>query len=399
MQPRIVITGAQVICAAGSTPEALAGGLSAELNIGRVKDFEFHSFDKEVPCYRVKDIDPVAILGKSGLRTKDWATKLLLCCVESGFGTWLQSLPEADRPGFCVGTAFGSVQSIGDFLSDSIVNGVNSVNPQAFANTVINSPTSNVNIRHTLRALSATISTGFTSSLDALLYAADQLRNGYLSRILAGGTEEVSYYELLGLQRSGALSRAGEIKPFGADADGYVMGEGCGMLLLESEAAAQARGATILAEVAGIASAFDPGRVKQTGELDRDVMRHVIQEACAQAGIGPGQLSFVAVNANGNPNIDKAESAILSELCPDVPVTAYKRSIGECYGASQAIMAVLALTDMRHQRISGAAGAYPLVPGAALVRETLQNRSSEYVCINGFSCDGQCGAIILRNRQ
>jgi len=394
----IVITGASALCAAGNSFEELGRNLPAFSRVDSKKTFGFHSFDTDIPCYAVAGLDPAAVLGKAGLRTKDWATKLLLCCVESGFGPMLMAIPEPQRPGLCVGTAFGSVQSIGDFLSDSIVNGVNSVNPQAFANTVINAPTSNANIRYVLRNLSTTVSTGFNASFDALLYACDHLRCGYLNAIIAGGIEEISYYGLLGLQRSGALSKSGTMMPLGIDADGTCAGEGCALFLLETKDAAGERGTTVLAEIAGIAGAFDPGPVKQSGNLSRDIVRFVIDDACRQAGIRPSQIGFVAAGANGNPKIDEAEASVLAEVCPGLPVTAYKRKIGECFGASTALSLACALADMRHDRISGIGAGYRAMSGIALVRDTMENRPSTYALVNAFSCDGQCGALIIKKR-
>ena len=145
------------------------------------------------------------------------------------------------------------VCSIGDFLSDSIVNGVNSVNPRAFANTVINSPTGNSNIRFDAKNLSATIATGFNSGIDALIYAFDYIQRGYIDRIVAGGLEEISYYSLLGLSRTGLISPSANIRPFAIDSDGIVVGEGCALFHLETEEAAKQRGAQIQAEIIGAA--------------------------------------------------------------------------------------------------------------------------------------------------
>ncbi len=393
---RIVITGYESISALANSAADLAKGLASQVPLSTYRSSPFHEFSEDVPCFRIKGLDPVATLGKVGLRTKDWATKLVLCCAEAGFGAALREMPEELRPGLCVGTAFGSVQSIGDFLSESIVHGVNSVNPQTFANTVINAPTSNVNIRLVQRALSATVSTGFNASLDAITYGADLIRRGYYDRMIVGGLEEVSYYALLGLQRTGALSPSGFMRPFGEMADGYLMGEGCALLMLERESAARERGAKPLVEIAGYASTFESSYGRSGGKLSSDSARESIRQACEMAGISPLQIGFIASGANGNRQFDTLEASLLSDLCPNVPITAYKSKIGECYGASTALSITCALSDLEQERITGV-GTYPVKAPRALVTSDVEGRTCQSVLLTSFTCDGYCGSIILRN--
>ena len=361
-----------------------------------VKDYEFHQFNKDIPVFLVHDFDPVAILGKKGLRTKDNSTKILLGTFESGFKTLMENSDDQNRPGICVGTAFGSIQSIGDFLSDSIVNGVNNVNPQAFANTVINSPTGNANIRYSSRNLSSTISTGFNSGMDAIIYAADYIRRGYINSIIAGGLEEVSYYSLLGLERTGILSQTGNTRAFAEDSDGVVMGEGCALFMVETEESALARGATILAEISGTGSAFDT-EAAQNGVSNGEAGSHAIKAACTEASIDPDAIDFVASGANGNVRSDRFESAaIKSVFSSEKPVTAYKMFTGECYGASGALNIMCALSDLKKGRISGTNSVYKAMNDIPLVFNTIQ-KESNFALVTSFSCDGNCSAVILKN--
>ncbi len=392
----IVITGIGTISSLGTDLDQVAAALGAPPQPATVQTFEFHSFDKPVPCYRLTGIDPVTILGKKGLRNKDDATKLLLCAAELGFKTLMEECPEDARPGLCVGTAFGSVQSIGDFLSDSIVNGVNAVNPQAFANTVINSPTGNANIRYLARNLSSTISTGFNSGLDALIYSFDMLQQGYLDQIIAGGLEEISYYALLGCMRSGILSPSGTVRPFAIDSDGTVMGEGCALFLLESSESAQKRGAAVYAEISGCANGFDPAPGRQEYS-DGSVFRQIVLHACEQAEIDPSSIDCIASGGSGNKVGDRLEAAgIAAVFGPDTPITAYKKFTGECYGASGALNLLCALADMKNNRISGLPGnPYQTIKPVSPVFGNVQ-KTINHVLVTSFSCDGNCSAVILK---
>lgn len=395
--PKIVITAASSLCSLGTGFDEVSRNLGTAPTPTTVRSFEFHEFPSDMACFRVAGYEPKEVLGKKGLRLKDWSTKLLLGAMELGFKEIYEGEDPDQRPGICVGTAFGSVESIGDFLSDSIVNGVNHVNPQLFANTVINSPTGNANIRYETRSLSCTVATGFNAGLDALIYACNYIRSGYLERIVAGGLDEVGYYTLMGLRRSGVYSSTSSIRPFGKEADGIIMGEGCGLVLVETEESAHRRGATILAEIAGTGNAFDyapsAGGFNPRGEG----ARRAVSAACSAAGIAPRDAGFVAASASGNQAGDAMEAKVIGELFGDVPVAAYKSKTGECYGASPALSLTCALADLKNGRVSGVNDDYAALEGVNLVRGTTEVVRAEHAVVNAFSCDGNCSSVVIKN--
>lgn len=396
---KLVITKVSSITTLGIGFDALAGGLVEKPVLSSVKSFEFHEFESEIPCFRINDFDPVAILGKKGLRTKDLATKILLATLELGFKERLENETEDTKPGIVVGTAFGSIQSIGDFLSDSIVNGVNAVNPMAFANTVINSPTGNANIRYNDKTLSSTISTGFNSGMDALIYTCDYIRSGHLPAIVAGGLEEISYYTLLGMERSGVLSQSGIAKPFAEDADGITMGEGCALFLVETEESAKAHDASVIAEIAGYCSAFDPGDGKAGFNPDGEVARYTIEQALKTSDIDAAAIDFIASGGNGLLSGDTMESSVITSVFGDTPVAAYKAKTGECYGASTSLSLACAISDMKNNRISPTGLSYNVQNGINLVSEAKENVQSEYALVTSFSYEGNCAALVVKNTK
>lgn len=393
---RIVITEVGTISSLGTGFEKLSEAMARVPQKTTVKDYDFHQLENGIDCYAIKDFDPVETLGKKGLRNKDFATKVLLGTLETAFAEMLSATEEAKKPGLAIGTAFGSVQSIGDFLSDSIVNDVNSVNPQLFANTVINSPTGNANIRYGLRNLSSTIATGFNAGIDSLIYSCNYIKKGYIQSIIAGGLDEISYYATLGFLRSGLLSKSGVASPFAQNADGIILGEGCALFLLETEESAKARGAKIIAEIAGTASSFDP-QAAQSKVSDGESGAYAIKTALDEAGVDAGAIDFVASGANGNPVTDKFEAmAIKKAIGTKTPVTAYKTFTGECFGASGAMTAICALSDMKINKISGINNQYQTIDDIPLVFGQ-QNKESNYALVTSFSSEGNCSAIILKN--
>lgn len=394
---KLVITGISSISGLGIGFDEVSSGLNREQTPENVRVFEFHEFDKEIPCFRIKGFEPKEILGKKGLRTKDLATKVLLSTMEIGFKERFENEPEDTKPGIVIGTSFGSIQSIGDFLSDSIVNGVNLVNPMQFANTVINSPTGNANIRYGVKTLSATVSTGYNAGIDALIYTCDYIRIGHHSAIVAGGLEEVSYYTLLGMDRTGLLSKNGKGRPFSVDCDGIVMGEGCALFFVETEESAKAHNSKIIGEIAGYCNAFDPAGGKKGYNPSGEGAAYSVKKALDMAGIGSERIDFIASGGNGNSAGDKMEASVLKNIFEETPVTAYKAKTGECYGASPAISLACAISDMQNKRISGTGYKYKTMSDINLISETGENRESEYMLLTSFSCDGNCSSLIIKN--
>ena len=394
---KLLITEASSISTLGIGFDAISGSLPGKQELSRVKSFEFHELDSETPCFRISDFDPIAILGKKGLRTKDLATKILLATLELGFKERFENETENNKPGIVVGTSFGSIQSIGDFLSDSIVNGVNAVNPMAFANTVINSPTGNANIRYGVKTLSSTVSTGFNASIDALIYTGDYIRCGHLPAIVTGGLEEINYYTLLGMDRSGVLSKSGTAKPFAKDADGIIMGEGCALFLIETEESAKAHGANSIAEIVGYCSAFDPAGGKPGFNPNGEGARYTIEQALKMAEVDATTIDFVASGGNGMPSSDSMESSVITSVFDDKPIAAYKAKTGECYGASASLSLACAISDMKNRRISGTGTSYEVQNDINLVSETIENRESEYAILTSFSYEGNCASLVIKN--
>ena len=231
--------------------------------------------------------------------------------------------------------------------------------------------------------------------MDALVYAFDYLSRGYLKAIIAGGLEEISYYGLAGLLRSGVLSSGGRTKPFGREADGMVLGEGCGLVLLETEASAMSRGATIMAEIAGVGTAFDSVDGGFNPKAEGAI--HAARSACAMAGIGPDEVDFIAAGANGTKAGDAMETKLISELFSGKAVVAYKAKTGECYGASPALSLTCALADLRAGQVSGSPAPYPLMADLNLITHQ-KSLGARHVLVNTHSCDGFCSSLILRKR-
>jgi 3-oxoacyl-(acyl-carrier-protein) synthase len=362
-----------------------------------VNTFEEHSLGRDIAAYTV-DLDKnkaKEILGKKGLRTKDKATKMLFAALEISFKDWLESLSEKERPGLMVGTAFGSIESVGNFITVGERNGPGAVNPRLFANTVINSAAGNANIRYGLKNHSGAMSTGFNSGLDALIWSSDYIRNGYLPSMFSAGLEELSVYTLYGMDREGCLSENGRCLPFSEAADGIVAGEGCGVLLLESRENARARDARIIAEIAGYANGFDPAGWNGGGEVFSQVLRH----ALADAEITADEIDFIVSDANGAVSGDAKKAASLSRVfSTSPPVTSYRSSFGDAYGASGALDMCGLLADMEMNRVSPALHQNTATDAVDVVTNRARSLESTYALVCGLSPEGHCSAVVVKKQ-
>lgn len=286
------------------------------------------------------DFDPVALLGKKGLRDLDRSTRLLsaaaLAAVDDA--KLLISDDNSHDAGVSVGSTFGSLHSISQFDRSGLIEGPRMVNPSHFPNTVLNSPASRVSIRLNIKGFNTTISTGCCSGLDAIAYAADFIRLKRADVVLAGGVEELCEETLLFFEKMGYLSGADGSDPlccpFDARRKGTILSEGAAVLVLEDMDHALNRGAEILALVKGCGNAFSSER-PEAGLAA--AMRAALNEAVATSN----DIGYIAASANGTARLDAMETRaireVFGELAGQVPVSAVKSMCGETYSASGAL--------------------------------------------------------------
>lgn len=198
----------------------------------------------------------------------------------------------------------------------------------------------------------STIGMVCVSSSVALLHAVDLIKCGEAHRVLAGGFEAFTQFVLTGFHCIGALA-TGPLKPFDADRDGTVLGEGAVLMTLEREDDARARGATILARVAGCGIAADAFHMTapdpEGGGLER-----AIRQAFDEAGVGPEDIDYISAHGTGTVFNDGMESVAFSRIFAEVdevgrmpPVTGVKSVFGHTLGAAGALDAAMAILAMR----------------------------------------------------
>jgi len=368
----VVVTGVGLVSALGDSAPELWQALAA----GRSGISEITAFDTAgLSCRRggsIDGFDPRETLGQANFRPLDRTGRLATVAAaraldDSGHG----GADRGDRTdhageaeiGLVLGTMFGSVHTISEFDRRALVAGPQYAKPLDFANSVINAAAGQAAIWHHLTGVNGTISGGTTAGVQAIAYGADLVAGGRVDAVLAGGAEELCFESFLGFDRGGLTAGADDepaaAVPFHARRRGFLPAEGAALLMLESEAAARSRGARVLAQVRGHATAFDPSRGRDPERAAATVER-VARWALDSAGVAAEDVALLSASASGSPSGDRSEArGVASALCGrarELPVTAVKALLGEALGASGAFQTVAALGSLARGTAPGISG-------------------------------------------
>lgn len=304
-------------------------------------------------------VDPTTVLDRVKARRLDRSSQLALVAAREA---WADSAAEGTPPeriGVCVASGIGGVTTLlsnHDALRDK---GPRAVSPLAIPMLMPNSPAATIALDVTARAGVHAPVSACASGNEAISLAADQIRLGRADVVLAGGTEAAIHpLPIAAFAQMRALSKnEGDpttvSRPWDSGRDGFVLGEGAAVLVLEELSHAQARGARIYAEVLGAGLTDDAHDIAQPDPEGRGGTR-AIQAALDDAGISPGDVAHVNAHATSTPQGDVAEAlmlhATLGKYAEEVVVTSTKSMTGHLLGgagALEALAVVLALQDRK----------------------------------------------------
>ena len=399
MTSRVVVTGAGVISAAGAGVEEFERNLYAGCSgVGPSP-----LLGETAIAAEVRNFNPQTWLGNKGIRVLDRSARLLSVAAHMALtstGLQQQEAGEGDpNLGLVCGTMFGSVHSITSFDWSGVTDGPAYVNPMEFPNTVINSPAGQAAIKHKLRGVNSTISAGLVSGLYAIHYAAEFLRFGRATALLAGGVEELCEESFFSFGKVGVLSKSGALRPFSPDRDGAVLGEGSALWMLETAESAQARGAKPLLEILGFGAAHDAHDIR-TYRVRAEGATSAIEQALSAAQTSPESIGCIIAGASGSRAGDEMELNALRNIfgarLDKIPVCAPKAAFGEALGASGALCALTAGLALSKQTVPPTAGFVSAEPGLRLSAAP-QPIEGGCALVNCFGCDGNNAALILKS--
>ncbi len=322
---------------------------------------------------------------------------------------WQAELPyDPLRVGCVIATGIGgigTVESTHDVMRDR---GAKMVSPLGVPQYMPNAAAASVSMKHGLRGQSFGVVSACASGGHALGLAMRMIQYGDADAVLAGGSEAtLTEFAFACFNAMQALSPTGTSRPFDARRDGFVMGEGAGMLVLEEEEAARARGATILAELAGYGSTADAHHLTAPDPTGEPAAR-AITLALTDAGISPEEVDYVNAHGTSTQLNDAAETVALKRALGEqrahqIPVSSTKSAIGHLLGAAGAVEAVATVRTLQTGTIAPTVG-YE-VPDPELDLDYVPDRSRALPATDGrppaalsnsFAFGGHNVTLVLR---
>jgi 3-oxoacyl-[acyl-carrier-protein] synthase II len=345
MTRRVVITGVGAVTPLGIGSDALidrwsAGESGIEDGFGRCRDF-----------------DPLDFLSKKEARRADRFAQMAIAAgaeaVEQAFGAGGELPYDPYRVGCVIATGIGGLVSLEEQQRKLITSGPKAVSPLAVPLMMGNAAAAAVSMKHGLQGQTYGIVSACAAGSHGLGDASRMIRAGDADAVVAGGAEAcITGVATAAFSAMEATSASGISRPFDARRDGFVMGEGAGVLVLEEKEAAERRGATILGELLGYGSTADAFHLTAP-QPEGTAAAKAINLAIADAGLTAVDVDYVNAHGTSTPLNDRAETVAiklaLGERAADIPVSSTKSSIGHLLGAAGAVEAIATIEALRRR--------------------------------------------------
>jgi 3-oxoacyl-[acyl-carrier-protein] synthase II len=305
---------------------------------------------------QAREFDPKEFLSVKEARRADRFTQFALVAgdealAEAGFERDSELPYEAERIACIVGTGIGGIGTLEhnhDVLRDS---GPNKVSPLAVPLMMSNAAPAAVAMRHGIKGHTYGIVSACAAGAHAIGTSAALIQSGVADAVVTGGSEAaLTPLSKAAFAALDALSPSGISRPFDARRDGFVMGEGAAVLVLEDAEKAKARGATILATVKGYGASSDAHHLTAP-QAEGLGAAQAIRQALETAGLTPEDVDYVNAHGTSTPLNDRAETlaikAALGDRAAQIPVSSTKSAIGHLLGAAGAVEAVATILALR----------------------------------------------------
>ncbi|MFE3515492.1 beta-ketoacyl-ACP synthase II [Streptomyces sp. NPDC059166] len=405
---RVVITGWGMVTPLGldtaATWDALLAGRSG---IGPITQIEAHDLPVQI-AGEVKGFDATQLLSyKVVRRTDPYARYALVAALEALRHAKLTvDESEADRVGVLIGSGYGPMKSVADHTRNLDAKGPRSVSPMSAVTGAIDNAPGEITMATGARGPSRALSSACASGTDALGEAARWIRSGACDVVVAGGADDIiTRVDIAGSGNARALStRQGDpaeaSRPFDEDRGGFVMAAGAGVVVMESAEHALARGAHILAEVAGYGATSDA--YHWTAPHPEGVAaRRAMREALRDADLAPADVDYVNAHGTGTQLNDQSEltslRAVFGERIEQIPVSSTKSMTGHMIGAAGAVEAIVGCLVINEGRVPPTINCHrPIDEKVNFVAHTAQAHDVDVVMSNSFGFGGHNAVVVLR---
>ena len=396
---RVAVTGLGVVGPCGIGVDAFfAGLLSPAPPPGEVDPLR----PGNQSVRRVVGCDAEAIFGPKEIRRVDRFTQYAAVAAVEALADSGDLKADPERIGTIVGTGVGGLDSLEEQIINGHVKGLKRVSPFLVPMMMNNAAAAAISMRHGFRGPCQAVVTACAAGTHSVIDGARLVASGRCDVVFAGSSEAASAGTgVAAFANMTALSKSGRSMPFSAARDGFVMGEGAGILVLEEWDHAVARGATIYAEVLGGASTADAHHITAPAPGGAGAIG-CMEAALADAGITAGQVRHVNAHGTSTPLNDAAEAEAMAKVFgvgPDAPiVTSTKGVTGHALGAAGSIEAVAAVLSIHRKLIPPTAGTEaidPALPPINLVLGEAREWQPGIVLSNSFGFGGHNGTVVL----
>jgi 3-oxoacyl-[acyl-carrier-protein] synthase II len=361
---RVVVTGLGCVSPVGNTVgQAWAQLMAGRSGIGLITQFDASGFACKI-AGEVKGFDLESYIGAKEARTMD-------TFIHYGIAAAVQAVQDAGLPtgealgeeeacriGCIIGSGIGGLPMIEDTHAELTNRGPRRISPFFVPASIINMISGHVSMRFGFKGPNLAVVTACTTGLHCIGEAARKIEYGDADVVVAGGAEStVSPLGIGGFAAMRALSTRNEdpetaSRPWDKDRDGFVLGEGAGVMVLEEYERAKARGATIYAELAGYGMSADAGHMTAP---NMDGPRRAMLNALRNAGVNPDQVDYLNAHGTSTPlgdiNETQAIKAALGDHARRVVVSSTKSMTGHLLGGAGGIESVFTVLAVHHQKV------------------------------------------------
>ncbi len=410
MDRRVVVTGIGVICAVGNSAEEVWRALLAgKSGVERITSFDASAFACQIAA-EVKGFDPLRFLDKKEARKMARFIHLALAASDEALrmaNYKVEGEERAERTGVNIGSGIGGFDIIEREHYNLISGGPRKISPFFIPAAIVNLAAGQVSIRNNAKGPNEATCTACTTSAHSIGDAARVIHYGDAEVMIAGGSEAaITPMGVGGFAAMRALSTRNDdphraSRPWDKDRDGFVIGEGAGILILEELEFAKKRGANIIAEVVGYGMSADANHITQPapgGEGGYRVMRNALRDA----KLSPEHIGYVNAHGTSTPLGDELEATAIKrafgEHAYKMLVSSTKSMTGHLLGGAGGLEAAITVLALRDQIVPPTTNLDNPDEGCDLdfVPHTPRKVSMEYAMSNSFGFGGTNGCLVFK---
>ncbi|MFZ1135816.1 MAG: beta-ketoacyl-ACP synthase II [Candidatus Korobacteraceae bacterium] len=410
MTRRVVVTGVGLICGVGNNTgdvwQALQAGKSG---VERITGFDASLFACQIAA-EVKNFDPLQFIDKKEARKMARFIHLAIAAADEALqmaNYKVENEEQAERTGVDIGSGIGGFDIIEREHSNLLNGGPRKISPFFIPAAIVNLAAGQVSIRHNAKGPNEATCTACTTSAHSIGDAARIIKYGDADVMIAGGAEAaITPMGVGGFAAMRALSTRNDdphraSRPWDKDRDGFVIGEGAGILILEELEHAKARGAKIIAEVSGYGMGADANHITQPAENGEGGYR-VMRNAMRDAGITPDVVGYVNAHGTSTPLGDELEAMAIKRAFGDhaykMLVSSTKSMTGHLLGGAGGLEAGITVLALRDQIVPPTMNLDHPGEGCDLdfVPNTPRKVEMEYAISNSFGFGGTNGCLVFR---